>query len=294
MDFFLDILDKIIPLISTLLGALITYFVATSTKKEEIKLNSKIRARDEYWIPCSKAILDLKDKISLLAKNNNYVTFSNIHNSCEPQTTALLRYLDADKRIYFYKRTRELLQSVSTNIQTYENRINNDIESIIDIFCNQYYMMISNSSIYQNNNCSDCVITISKNLPDNIRTALCQHQKIDWRGHVASVIFFRGKPDYSSSFSAEFYCNDETDFFYDIWCRIHEGYNTRDDFGLSSEQNLGLDILDYENKHIKTLSQTLYKTIIEKDYHVEYLKIFESLSLLQDELYKNIDSATIL
>lgn len=294
MEIFLDILDKIIPLLSTLLGALITYFVATSTKKNEIKLNSKIKARDEYWIPCSKTILDLEDKISLLTKKDYLVTFSGTHNSCEAQTLALLRYLNADKRIYFYKHTRKLLQSVANNIQTYENRINNDIETIIDEFRKQYYLMINNSSIYQNNNCTDCGISISTRLPDNIKDALCQHQKMDWRGYVTSINFFRGNPEYSNSFSAELYCKYDTDFFYDIWLHIQRGYNTRDEFGLSPEQQFGLDILDYENNHIQTLSKILNQIIMEKDYHIEYLKVFESLSLLQDELYKNIDSATIL
>ena len=48
MDKLIKILDKLIPLFSTLLGAYITYIVTTSSKKNEIKINSRIEARDDY------------------------------------------------------------------------------------------------------------------------------------------------------------------------------------------------------------------------------------------------------
>ena len=56
MDNLFQFLDKILPLISTLLGAYITYFVTVSSKKSELKVNAQTKARDEYWIPCSIAI----------------------------------------------------------------------------------------------------------------------------------------------------------------------------------------------------------------------------------------------
>ena len=59
MDNLFQFLDKILPLISTLLGAYITYFVTVSSKKSELKVNAQTKARDEYWIPCSIAISSL-------------------------------------------------------------------------------------------------------------------------------------------------------------------------------------------------------------------------------------------
>lgn len=62
MDKLIKILDKLIPLFSTLLGAYITYIVTTSSKKNEIKINSRIEARDDYWIPLAIAIQNLQKK----------------------------------------------------------------------------------------------------------------------------------------------------------------------------------------------------------------------------------------
>ena len=50
MDNLFQFLDKILPLISTLLGAYITYFVTVSSKKSELKVNAQTKARDEYWL----------------------------------------------------------------------------------------------------------------------------------------------------------------------------------------------------------------------------------------------------
>lgn len=68
MDNLFQFLDKILPLISTLLGAYITYFVTVSSKKSELKVNAQTKARDEYWIPCSIAISNLQKKIVELTK----------------------------------------------------------------------------------------------------------------------------------------------------------------------------------------------------------------------------------
>lgn len=65
MDNLFQFLDKILPLISTLLGAYITYFVTVSSKKSELKVNAQTKARDEYWIPCSIAILNFDTYNSL-------------------------------------------------------------------------------------------------------------------------------------------------------------------------------------------------------------------------------------
>lgn len=51
MENLYALIDKILPMLSTILGAYITYYVTVSSKKNEAKVNAQIRARDEYWIP---------------------------------------------------------------------------------------------------------------------------------------------------------------------------------------------------------------------------------------------------
>ena len=131
MENLFTLIDKILPLLSTLLGAFITYYVTVLSKKNEIKVNAQTKARDEYWIPCSMAISNLQKKIAALTKDENcYVSFQG-ENSCELQTAELLKYLQADKRVFFYERTRNILSLLEKNIQDFENAVDNDVQSLI-------------------------------------------------------------------------------------------------------------------------------------------------------------------
>ena len=113
MDKLIKILDKLIPLFSTLLGAYITYIVTTSSKKNEIKINSRIEARDDYWIPLAIAIQNLQKKITELTKiDDSYISFRG-SDSCQDELDEVLKYLQADKRIYFYKKTRNMLNELN-------------------------------------------------------------------------------------------------------------------------------------------------------------------------------------
>ena len=290
---FFTLIDKILPLLSTLLGAFITYYVTVLSKKNEIKVNAQTKARDEYWIPCSMAISNLQKKIAALTKDENcYVSFQG-ENSCELQTAELLKYLQADKRVFFYERTRNILSLLEKNIQNFENAVDNDVQSLIKDFRKHYYSMLHNFSVYINNNCTDCAITIKKTLPQEIKTALLTHNGIVWHGQVVNVDFIRGDYDLSNTFSTDMsYSSD--DFYFDVWYQIKEGCKQREEFGLAPEQQLGLDVLDFEYENIGKFANILNQAIKTKDYQAEYTKIFETLSLLQSEILNNIDKATIL
>ena len=81
MDNLFRFLDKILPLISTLLGIYITYFVTVSSDKSELKVNAQTKARDEYWIPCSIAISNLqKKKNAMLPFKEKIVVSRNLMN----------------------------------------------------------------------------------------------------------------------------------------------------------------------------------------------------------------------
>ena len=95
MENLYALIDKILPMLSTILGAYITYYVTVSSKKNEAKVNAQIRARDEYWIPCSIAIENLQNKVSELSKNENALVSFTGEKSCESETIQLLKYLQA-------------------------------------------------------------------------------------------------------------------------------------------------------------------------------------------------------
>lgn len=62
MEHIFAFTDKILPLLSTLLGAYITYYVTVLSKRNELKIKAQTEARDKYWIPCSLAISNLQNK----------------------------------------------------------------------------------------------------------------------------------------------------------------------------------------------------------------------------------------
>lgn len=63
---------------------------------------------------------------------------------------------------------------------------------------------------------------------------------------------------------------------------------------MSPEQKLGLDVLDYEYENIMKFIKPIIEFIKEADYQDKYTEIYEMLSWLQNEIYRNIDDATIL
>jgi len=205
----------------------------------------------------------------------------------------LLKYLQADKRIFFYERTRNILNLLEKNIQDYENAVNNDVQSLIKDFHKYYYTMLHNFSVYTNNNCTDCVIITQKTLPQEIKSALLTHKGIVWYGQAVNVNFIRGNYELSNTFSTDMSYFSE-DFYYDVWYQIKKGYKQRDEFHLNPEQPLGLDVLDFENENFSKFANILNHSIKTKSYQTEYTKIFETLDLLQSEILNNIDEVTIL
>lgn len=291
MNNLFQFLDKILPLISTLLGSYITYFVTVSNKKSELKVSAQTKARDEYWIPCSIAISNLQEKIIELTKKENcYVTFQG-ENSCEQELHELLKYLQADKRIYFYERTRNILTLLSVNIEIYERAINDDVQSILNIFRKQYYAMIKEFPVYKNNNCTDCGIAIKTTFSQEIKEAILTQKSIIWFGQVYDVDFVSG--NYSNTFSTDMTYGSE-DFYFEVWLQIKEYGRHRKEFNLSPEQELGLDVLDYEYANFRNFTGPLVEFIKSTNYQDKYTAIFETLSLLQDEIFRNIDDVTIL
>ena len=294
MDKLIKILDKLIPLFSTLLGAYITYIVTTSSKKNEIKINSRIEARDDYWIPLAIAIHNLQKKITELTKiDDSYISFRG-SDSCQDELDEVLKYLQADKRIYFYKKTRNMLNELNNRIVKYENTLHADIEYIFKHFEQQYLKLIKDSSIYKRNFCDNCNISVKKSFREEIKKALLRHNKINWYGQVEEVLFIREESsDDSTIFWADMRCS-YGDFYYDVWCPIKENYDVREDFSFTLEQEIALEVLDYEYDNIILYIKDIEKYMKDIKYNKLYGVIFEKLSLLEEEILENIDSATII
>lgn len=180
---------------------------------------------------------------------------------------------------------------LSESIENYERAINDDVQSIINIFREQYCTMIENFSVYKNNNCTDCGISIRKIFTQEIKEAILTHKDIRWFRQVQEIIFIRG--DYSNIFFADMTCFSG-DFYYEIWSEIKKYIGKSESSRLSPEQELGLDVLDYEHENFSRFTGPLIEFIKEIDYQSKYITICETLSLLQNEIFKNIDDVTIL
>lgn len=291
MNNVFKLLDKTLPLISTLLGAWITYFITVLSKRNEFKLKAQTKARDDCWIPCSIAITNLQKKIvELTNKGNTYVSFSGI-DSCERELNEVLKFLQADKRIYFYERTRSILALLNDRIETYEKSVNDDVQSILDIYQKQYYSMISEFPSYKINNCNDCFIATRSNFYQRVKEGLLTGKNITWFGQVSHIEFIR---DYHILIDSEMSYGSEEDIYYDVWLEIEQCGRTRAEFGLSTQQEFTLDILDYEYENFGRFINPLVEFVEGVNYQKEYTDIFDTLSCLQDEVLKNIDDVTIL
>ena len=108
--------------------------------------------------------------------------------------------------------------------------------------------MIKEFSVYKNNNCTDCEIAIRTTFPQEIKEGILTQKGIIWFGQVYDVDFVRG--DYSNTFSTDMTYGSE-DFYYEVWLQIKEYGRQREEFGLSPEQELGLDVLDYEFENFR-------------------------------------------
>lgn len=179
------------------------------------------------------------------------------------------------------------------NIQDYETAIENDVQNLIDKYRKCYYTMIQEFSVYKNNHCTDCAIYIKRELPQELKKALLSHKCIVWYGQIVNIDFIRDIDNPSNSFSTNMSYSDE-DFFFDVWYQIKEGYKHREEFGLEPEQEMGLDVLDYEAKHFSKYANELNNILRDTDYQQQYTEIFKTLNLLQIELFKNIDKTIIL
>ena len=151
--------------------------------------------------------------------------------------------------------------------------------------------MVKEFWVYKNNNCTDCEIAIRTTFPQEIKEGILTQKGIIWFGQVYDVDFVRG--DYSNTFSTDMTYGSE-DFYYEVWLQIKEYGRQREEFGLSPEQELGLDVLDYEFENFRKFTSPLVEFIKGINYQNKYTAIFETLSLLQDEIFKNIDDVTIL
>lgn len=72
---------------------------------------------------------------------------------------------------------------LNETIENYERAINNDVQSIINIFRKQYCAMVKEFSVYENNNCTDCGIAIKTTFSRNKRSNT-RIKDIIWLGQV--------------------------------------------------------------------------------------------------------------
>ena len=75
MEKLYELIEKMIPVFSTCIGAAITYYFNVAVKKNELKMNAQVGKRDKYLVPCSVALENLQLKVSELSETDCYVRF---------------------------------------------------------------------------------------------------------------------------------------------------------------------------------------------------------------------------
>ena len=294
MEKFWTLLDKILPLLSTLLGAGITYFVTVLSKKRDIRDQTRTKARDEYWVPLCRDTESLQCLIqNFTKKDGDMISFFDIEN-CTEQLQSIKAYQDPGVRSNFFDLTRGILDDFLNNVQEYEKELDDSIKKISDDFTDLYEGMLKCSHIFQRNGCVSSAILLKKEFADEVKEYLLIGKKLYLMGNVKDIWFYRN--DFWDSFNAKLSMyDDETDFCTDVWCAIHDLGRKPEDFNLTEEQKLGLEILDYEYEKIdESIGEKIFEGVDQDGLRAKYLTVIESLNQLHDELIKNIDEHTIL
>ena len=292
MDNIVILIDKILPLLSTLLGGFITYFITKASAKNELRLKFQIEARDKYWIPCSIAIENLYHKIEELQKDeNSYISFRG-DNSCEKEFSEIIKYLKANKRIFFYEKTKDLLISLEKDVEYYEDTIDNDVQYLSKKYEEQYKSIFTEFDFFVKNRCIDIEIKLNKSFAREIKNALLHQKAVIWMGKVESIDFYREDDLELGPFFVINMTEPFGKWYYKKWDEKQEGFLSQEDLELLAqiEGCNCFDVLDFENKHKNEIKNYMNKKMEQKDYHDIYIKIFEDLLVLKQEIFKNIDS----
>lgn len=294
MENFWTLLDKILPLLSTLLGAGITYFVTVLSKKRDLRDQTRTKARDEYWVPLCRDTESLQRLIQMFTKKDgDMISFFDIE-SCAEQLQSIKAYQDPGVRSNFFQLTRGMIDTFLSNIQEYENELEDSTKIITDNFTKLYEIMLESSNIFQRNACKNSSVILKKEFTNDVKEYLLTGSNIYLMGNVKTVYFYR--EDFFDYFDARLYTyDDRIDFCNDIWGEIHDYGKSPEDFNLAEEEKLGLEILDYECENInRSIGNKIFEGIDKEKLQTKYLTVIESLSQLHDELIKNIDEHTVL
>lgn len=294
MENFWTLLDKILPLLSTLLGAGITYFVTVLSKKRDVRDQTRTKARDEYWVPLCRDTESLQRLIQKSTKNDGDMISFFENESCNEKLELIRAYQDPGIRSNFFSLTRGMLDDFLNSVQDYEKELENSTKKIADNFTGLYKTMLEKSQIFKNNACVSSEIFLKREFFDAVKAYMLTGSKVYLMGNVKSVWFYRN--DCWDSFTASLSMRDDNvDFLTDVWCAVHDLGRKVEEFHLTEEQELGLEILEYENENIdEYIEGKIYEGVDKEKFQEKYLTVIETLTQLHDELIKNIDEHTIL
>ena len=288
MEKLYELIEKMIPVFSTCIGAAITYYFNVAVKKNELKMNAQAGKRDKYLVPCSVALENLQLKVSELSETDCYVRFKG-KKSCEKEFLELIKYQQADKRIYFRKNIRNLLTNLVKQVEIYEHQVNNIVGYILEEYRVKYCSMLENFPLYKKKNYMRCSITMKKTFKEEIKKALLEHKKVRWFGQITCIKFIKGVYPHIEMLTIDMTW-PKGDLYYDVWLPIKDYGNRKEDFSLSPNQELALDILDYECSNLdKYIFPFVYLVDELVTFENEYVPIFEIMSILKTELENNID-----
>ena len=113
-----------------------------------------------------------------------------------------------------------------------------------------------------------------------------------WMGKVESIDFYREDDLELGPFFVINMTEPFGKWYYKKWDEKQEGFLSQEDLELLAqiEGCNCFDVLDFENKHKNEIKNYMNKKMEQKDYHDIYIKIFEDLLVLKQEIFKNIDS----
>lgn len=284
-----EFIKAITPLLSVMIGGFITYFVTALSKNNELSLKAKIDARDRVWIPLCITLENVFDNIQNETKDiGDFVAFSN-DGAFKNEVTELFKYLKAENRLLLCKRTRSILEDCQLLINNYENEIEKHVKNTEFRFRQLYSEMMEKHPIYIKNHCMDLRIATSKELKNKIRKCIISSYEIKCFGMVTSLTFVIND-DEENYRTIDVSLSEK--FYHDIWSPLQSGYVGEDELDITHDDDLSIEVADFEDEHIYNIDRKINALAKACSLCDMYNCIFENLTELRKEVYKNIDSIT--
>lgn len=283
-----DSIAPLFPLLSVVLGGLITYLVTTTAKKTENKQNAQLVARDTIWIPFCSVVEDMCKFIGADTKRSNQkIDLSSPE--CTVYRNAIFLYLDANKRIYLQKKTKPLLEDCYKQLQLYDQVLKSTLTKAEEYYRQHCMEMIEQLPFYKEGNFMDYNFSISDNYQLVNKLYILKEFILSSFEYITGITFIQDdNPDNYENITVNF----DNAFYHDCWYPLECGDFSEADLDLDDNKRLAILIAEQISERIYKIDEDVRGSIDIGVIDKQYKKVIHSLDTLHKQILEDIDNVS--